>query len=118
MEEIQVLLDSNKRQDEKLQSITNQLDFDRRDIDQLRIDQGTIKDQMKVIIDQLTDFKAEIRQQIEDSISTTIKRELPEQVKKAVKNELRLISQKNPKKVIERKIGIIEQVKLLFSKNK
>ena len=112
--EIKVLLDKNERQDEKLQNITNQLDLDRRDIDHIRVKMGTIEDQMTALINQMIDFKKEIRQEVAD----VLKQELPSAVKKAVDARLNIISRTQPKKVFEKRIGIIEQIKLLFTKKK
>lgn len=104
-----------ERLDNKVQGMVNQLDSDRKDIDNLRIDQKAIKDGQTAIINQLMDFKAEIRQTVLD----TIKEEVPKAVKKAVRVELNTLSLKNPKKAFERTVGPWESfVKLLTKKKK
>lgn len=108
--EIKILMEQNTKQDEKLQNITNQLDADRSDINNLRIDQSTIKTQQQVIIDTMVDFKNEIRQMVID----TIKEEVQPAVRKAIKTEIRLLSRTYPKRVIERQVGIWESIKKLL----
>lgn len=98
------------RLDEKTQGIVNQLDQDRRDIDNLRIDQATIKEGQTAILNQMVDMKKEMRQIIQDTIAV----ELP----KVVKREIRLLSVKNPKKKIAGKIGLLESIKNYFKNDK
>lgn len=109
MEETKIIIERITRIDEKQQSIVNQLDTDRRDIDQLRIDMSTIKEQLTALSNQFTDNKKDVRQIIQDTISV----ELP----KIVKKEIRLLAIKNPKKQVKGRAGVIEWLKLLF-KNK
>lgn len=104
----QIIIERITRIDEKQQSIVNQLDTDRRDIDQLRIDMGTIKDQLSTLINQFSDSKAETRQNIQDAIT----QELP----KAVKREIRLLSTKHPRKTIKGRPSVLELIKNYFKK--
>ena len=104
--EIQVIMEQNGKNAERLDNITNQLDKDRTDIDNLRIDQQAIKNGQTAILNQMVDFKDEIRQIVLD----TIKEEVPKAVKKAVKTELTTISLQNPKKAFERQVGIWETI--------
>jgi len=103
MDNIQILMDKVERLDNKVQGLVNQMDLDRKDIDQIRMDQKANKEGQTAILNQLTDFKAEIRQQIQDTISS----ELP----KAVKREIRLLSTRHPRKEIRGKIGVLESIK-------
>jgi len=108
MENTQIIMEKIERLDNKVNGLVNQLDLDRRDIDNLRIDQSQIKEGQTAILNQMTDFKKEIRQIIEDTIAV----ELP----KVVKREIRLLSVKNPRKKVAGKIGLLERIKLLFNR--
>lgn len=116
--EIKVLLDKNERQDEKLQNIVNQLDKDRNDLDRVLITMKDLDQTVKALMSQMTDFKSEMRQLTEDTVTSTIKRELPQQVKKAVDNKWRLVNQRNPNKAVERTQTFPEWIKSLLFKNK
>lgn len=112
MDNTDILMEKIERLDNKVQGMVNQLDSDRKDIDNLRIDQGAIKDGQTAIINQMTDFKKEIRQIVEDTITS----EVPKAVKKAVSKELTSIRLKNPNKVIEKHHKVLESFYLLFNK--
>lgn len=113
MEEINILMEKVTRVEEKQQNIINQLDQDRKDIDLLRIDQASIKEGQQAIIKQMTDFKAEIRQQVQDVIAS----ELPKVAKKVIREEIRLLSARNPKKVIKGRLTIWDRAYKLFKGN-
>lgn len=108
MDNTEIIMQKIERLDIKLQGVVNQLDLDRRDIDNLRIDQGAIKDGQKAILSQLTDFKTEIRQQVQDTIIF--------ELQKSVKREIRLLSEKHPRKQISGRIGILEKITGYFKK--
>ena len=108
MENTQIIMEKIERLDNKVNGLVNQIDLDRRDIDNLRIDQSQIKEGQTAILNQMTDFKKEIRQIIEDTIAV----ELP----KVVKREIRLLSVKNPRKKVVGKITLLERIKLLFNR--
>lgn len=115
--EIKILMEQNARQGERMDNIVNQLDQDRKDIDLLRIDQSTIKESQQAILNQMVDFKKEIR----DIVRETIKEELPKSVKKAVERELQSLSLTNPKKVFVKTPTLLEIItnkwKQLFHRN-
>ena len=110
--EIKILMEQQTKILARQDTFATQLDADRADINNLRIDQSTIKTQQQVIIDNMRTLKDEIKQQVTD----TLKLELPKIARKALKDEIRLVLQKNPKKAIERKVGIIESITNLFKK--
>lgn len=97
-----------KRQDD----MRTQLDKDRNDIDQIRIDQKAIKEGQEALLKQMTDFKAEIRQQVQDTIAL----ELPKVARKVIREEIRLLSNRNPRKVIKGRLNVFEVIKKLFTK--
>lgn len=108
--EIKILMEQNHRQAERMDNIVNQLDQDRKDIDLLRIDQSTIKESQQAILNQMVDFKKEIR----DIVKDTIKQELPVAVKKAVEQELQHIVVTNPRKVVIQYPRLLEIIKNLW----
>jgi len=108
--EIKVLVGKLDLQAERQDDMRNQLDKDRSDIDQIRLDQKTIRNGQEAIIKQMADFKDEMRQMVKE----TIKEEVPKAVKKAVANELTTISLQNPKKAFERQVGVLESIKKLL----
>lgn len=97
-----------KRQDD----MRNQLDKDRADIDQLRMDVSAIKEGQQAQLKQMVDFKQEIRQEVKDTLSL----ELPRIAKKVIREEIRLLSKNNPKKRIEGNISFWGKIIKLFKK--
>ncbi len=108
--EIEILMEQNKKQAKRMDDMREQLDKDRQDIDQIRIDQQNIKNGQEAILKQMTDFKAEIRQAVKDSINE----ELPKAVKKAVRVEWDKMVLENPKKAVVRDVGFVESIKKLL----
>lgn len=108
-----ILMEKLETQAKRQDDMRQQLDKDRTDIDQIRIDQNAIKEGQQAILKQMTDFKAEIRQQVADTLTV----ELRKVAKKVIREEIRLLSKSNPKRVLERKVGIIETIKSIFKKN-
>lgn len=105
-------MEQNHRQAERMDNIVSQLDQDRKDIDLLRIDQSTIKESQQAILNQMVDFKKEVR----DIVRDTIKEELPKVIKKAVEAELKNISLENPRKVFVKYPKGLEIIKNLWNK--
>lgn len=101
-----VILDKLDTQGKRQDEMRGQLDLDRSSIDQNTIDIDSIKKGQEVLLKQMTDFKAEIRQQIQEAI----KEEVPRAVRKAIRIELNTISLKNPKKAFERQVGFGESL--------
>lgn len=97
-----------KRQDD----MRNQLDKDRADIDQLRMDVSAIKEGQQAQLKQMVDFKQEIRQEVKDTLSL----ELPRIARKVIREEIRLLSKNNPKKRIEGKITLWDKIIKIFKK--
>lgn len=108
--EIEIIMEQNKLQAKRMDDMRGQLDKDREDIDQIRIDVKNITNGQEALLKQMTDFKAEIRQAVKDSIQE----ELPKAVKKAVKMEWDAMVLENPKKAVVRSMGILETIKKLL----
>jgi len=105
--QIEILMRQGKQNAERLDNIVRQLDTDRKDIDNLMIDQETIKEQQKKILDNLLDFKAEIRQMVKDTVSSSVQ----DSVKTAVAKEMRKLSLNHPKRVFVIYYGLADLVK-------
>ena len=89
-----------------------QMDKDRSGIDQNTIDIDSIKKGQEKILQQMADFKEEIRQMVKD----TIQQEVPKAVKKAMANEWETMVIENPKKIVVKKMGLIESIRRKFRK--
>lgn len=107
--EIKVLMEQGQRNGERIDNVINQLDKDRGDLDRVRVDVARISTQQDTILKTMADFKAEVRQTIQDSIR--------QEVAKAVKKELEKIGLENPKKVFFVQKSIIQRIKNKFKKH-
>lgn len=105
--EIQVLIDQNKRQAERMDDMRNQLDRDRASIDQIIIDLSNNTKVTETMLKQIEDFKTEIRQTVTDAIAI----EIP----KIVKKEIRLLAVNNPEKEVKGHVDLLERVKTLLN---
>jgi len=106
--EIGIILEQNKRHGDRLDNLTQLVDKDRSQLDQNTIDISSIKKGQEAILNQMADFKEEIRQIVLD----TIKEEVPKAVKKSIARELTAMTLENPKKVIVRRVGLLEWLRL------
>lgn len=110
--ELKVLMDKLDLQARRQDEMRTQLDLDRSQLDQNTIDIGSIKKGQEAILNQMTDFKSEIRQ----TVLETIKEEVPKAVKRAVAKELNTMMIENPRKVIVRHLGVLEWLRSIFLK--
>ena len=107
---LDILTENLQKVQNNLDDTKTQLDKDRADLNRLRGDMARIGDQQDSIIKTMVDFKAEVRQTLQDTI--------PQAVAKAVKKELEKIGFENPKKVFFVKKSIIDRIKSKFKYGK
>lgn len=110
--EQEIILEKLDTQAKRQDDMRNQLDKDRADIDQLRMDVSAIKEGQQAQLKQMVDFKQEIRQEVKDTLSV----ELPKIARKVIREEIRLLSKNNPKKRIEGKITLWDKITKIFKR--
>ena len=110
--EQEIILEKLDTQAKRQDDMRNQLDKDRDDIDQLRMDVSAIKEGQQAQLKQMVDFKQEIRQEVKDTLSV----ELPKIARKVIREEIRLLSKNNPKKRIEGKITLWDKTTKIFKR--
>lgn len=108
-EQIDVLTAKVQRIQERIDDVTNQLDVDRKDIDLLKVELGTIKEQQHVIIENFATFKDQIRQTVADTVASEVAR--------CTKKELNKIEIANPKKIIVVYRSFWDWIRNLLKKN-
>ena len=108
----QIIMEEQKKIRSDIRDMSNQIDADRRDLNQVRENVGLIFEKLKTVDDNIELLREEVKE------IKKLKETLPDVVKKAIDDSLTTISLTNPRKAFERQVGFVESLKRLLNKFK
>ncbi len=114
--ELKILMENISAKQSKIDlqqdTINRRLDTHESLINEIRIELSKNSQQQQVLIDSTSETKNSITETIEKVLSL----KLPQYLQNGIRKELDIMLQNNPKKIIQRNIGIIETIKNYFIK--